>query len=128
MNGLLLDSHVFLWLLYAPDKIGAKAKIALRDADSVYVSVVSLWELTLKFDKGKLAYPPAELIKGVDALNATLLPLQPAHLLELPKIKLTHQDPFDRLLLAQSKIEKLDLLTADTLLLKSAYTTQDVRQ
>lgn len=120
---LLVDSHVFVWLLYEPDKITDQWRTHIGTAEAVSVSIASLWELTLKHSKGKLRYGPAELTAGVDALNLELLPLKPEHLQVLPAVKLPHADPFDSLLVAQCQAEGCTLMTADSLLLQSAYVT-----
>ena len=120
---VLIDSHVLIWLLYEPEKITAKAKELIQTADVVYVSAVSLWELTLKFSKDKLAYPPAEFIAGAQALNLERLPLRDEHILTMLGIQLAHKDPFDALLAAQSETEGCIFLTADSHILESKYRT-----
>lgn len=120
---VLIDSHVLIWLLYEPEKVSVKAKELIQTADVVYVSAVSLWELTLKFGKGKLAYSPAELVQGVGALNLNKLPLRDEHILTILDIQLTHKDPFDALLVAQSESESCIFLTADSHILESKYRT-----
>ena len=124
---MLIDSHVLIWLLYEPEKIGSGSAKSLKSAEKVFVSPVSLWELTLKFTKGKLTYSPQELSQGIEALNLNRLALLDRHILALPNIELVHSDPFDRLLIAQAKIENIPLITADELLLKSSYQTIDCR-
>lgn len=125
---LLLDSHVFVWLLYAPGPLGPGARSAIDSAERVVLSTVSLWELTLKNVKGRLPHPPAELIRGVAALGVQELPIEHRHLETLPEITLPQGDPFDALLVAQSRADDLVLLTADRALLGSSYPTMDVRR
>lgn len=120
---LLIDSHVFIWLLYEPEKVSPKVQQLIQTADAVYISLVSLWELALKFDKKKLAYSPKELAAGIKALNLQILPLETEHIVGIAKIGLTHKDPFDKLLISQSQAEGCVLLTADSHLLKSSYQT-----
>ncbi len=126
MAKLLIDSHVLIWLLYEPKRIGALATQMLAETETVFVSTLSLWELTLKFSKHKLAYSPEELIEGVKSLGADRLPLHDNHLLQISHIDLPHKDPFDRTLIAQSEAENCILLTADQNLLNSTYRTADV--
>ncbi len=125
MNGskVLLDSHILVWLLYEPEKITAQVKELIQTADIVFLSQVSLWELTLKYSKDKLAYEPAELVQGVQALNLQKLPLRDEHILAILDIQLAHKDPFDTLLMAQSVTEDCTFLTADSFLLQSKYHT-----
>lgn len=120
---ILIDSHILIWLLYEPEKITAKARELIQTAAVVYLSAVSLWELTLKFSKDKLAYSPAELVEGVQVLNLERLPLRDEHILAILGVQLTHKDPFDVLLVAQSQTEDCILLTADSNILDSKYRT-----
>ena len=120
---VLIDSHILVWLLYEPEKITAKAKDLLQNADVVYLSGVSLWELALKFRKGKLAYAPTDLAKGAQALNLDRLQLRDEHILNVQNIRLGHKDPFDSLLVAQSDTEDCMFLTADSRILESSYLT-----
>lgn len=120
---LLIDSHVLVWLLYEPDKISREASDLLQAADAVYLSYVSLWELALKFNKHKLAYSPKELIAGAKELNLDRLPLRDQHMLSLDNVKLSHKDPFDTLLVAQSEAEGCAFMTADSRILDSSHHT-----
>lgn len=122
-NKILIDSHVFIWLLYDSKRISPEAQKVLSDADKVYLSHVSLWELTLKFNKQQLAYSPKQLLKGAELLNLDRLPIRDQHLLGLTNIKLSHKDPFDALLLAQSESEGCTFMTADKVILSSSYKT-----
>ncbi|MFT3877461.1 MAG: type II toxin-antitoxin system VapC family toxin [Propioniciclava sp.] len=124
---LLIDSHVYLWLLFAPESLGREALRALDDADEVLLSTVSLWELTLKSAKGKLPHDATELMAGVAALGVRELPIEHRHLLALPNVALPHRDPFDAMLVAQASVDQSCLLTADGYLLGSEYTTLDAR-
>ncbi len=125
-TSVLIDSHVLIWLLYEPEKISAQATKLLQEADSVYLSVVSMWELALKFKKKKLAYAPEDLIRGAKLLNLEHLALQNAHILKMLDIQLLQKDPFDNLLLAQSQVEGCIFLTNDANILKSSYKTHSV--
>jgi PIN domain nuclease of toxin-antitoxin system len=120
---VLIDSHVLVWLLYEPDKVSTKTQNLLQEADVVYLSSVSLWELALKFYKHKLTYSPKELILGAEELNLERLSFRDQHILSLENIKLSHRDPFDSLLLAQSEAERSIFVTADSRILDSGYRT-----
>ena len=124
---LLLDSHVFLWLLFHPLRVRPHVQQALEAADSVTVSIVSLWELTLKHTKGKLPHGPQELSEGAEALRINVHPVRTDHIVLLPELRLEHKDPFDQLLIAQCQVDQLVLVTADTALLTSDYATLDAR-
>jgi PIN domain nuclease of toxin-antitoxin system len=120
---LLIDSHILIWLLYEPDKLSLQAKNLIEEAEAVYVSTVSLWELTLKFNIQKLAYSPHELIMGAEELNLNRMLLRDEHVLSTLDIKLPHKDPFDTLLIAQNEVEDCLFLTADNQILNSSYHT-----
>lgn len=124
---VLLDSHVFLWLLFAPENLGKETRTALNSVDQAWLSTVSLWELTLKHAKGRLPHPPGELTEGVAAIGISELGIQHRHLVELPRIELPHNDPFDAMLTAQAHTEGLTLMTADGHLLASRYDTWNAR-
>lgn len=120
---LLIDSQVLIWLLYSPEKIGTQAHESIENVGEVYLSIISLWELTIKFGKQKLPYSPTELSNGADALNLIRMSLQENHILQLPTIQTPHGDPFDRMLLAQAETEGCHLLTSDKELLSTKYKT-----
>jgi PIN domain nuclease of toxin-antitoxin system len=120
---VLIDSHILIWLLYEPENISPEAQNLLQAADAVYLSSVSLWELALKFNKHKLAYSPKELIAGAEELSLDRLSLRDQHILSLGSVKLTHKDPFDALLVAQSEAEGCIFMTADGRILGSSHHT-----
>lgn len=122
-NRILIDSHALIWLLYEPERISSKAKDFIKTADTVCYSPVNLWELTLKFSISKLAYSPNDLVSGINELNLDRLALRDEHILNILNIQLTHNDPFDTLLLAQSESEGYTFLTADNFILSSKYRT-----
>lgn len=110
---LLLDSHILIWALFEPDRLGKQTRRHIAQADEVFLSLTSIWELAIKHSKGKLLYSPDELLDGLKPLGVSLLAIKPNHILGLQYIQTTHQDPFDRLLLAQARAEGLKLITAD---------------
>ena len=122
---ILLDTHLLLWLLYEPENIGKQAKSTLKSADVIYVSIVSIWELAIKFSKKRLVYSPDELVRGARSAGFQDLPLRTASVINLPAIKLGHKDPFDQLLVSQAETEGCTFLTADRVILQSPYQTID---
>lgn len=124
----LIDSHVFVWLVFAPDQIGLGARAEITSAERVALSVVSLWELALKHAKGRFPHSAEEITQAVAALGAEELAIEHRHLLALGDIDLPQGDPFDTLLTAQAQADDLVLLTADRQLLGSPYPTFDVRR
>ena len=123
MQCVLIDSHVLVWLIYNSDKLSNTAKQQLQNANEVFVSQVSLIELTMKHGAGKLAYGPKDIIAGCKAANIQILPISTEHLQAYAGVALDHKDPFDRLLVAQCIHENMQLMTADTILLGLTYNT-----
>ncbi len=113
----LLDTHVFLWLAACPEKLSSKVeKIVLNSENSLFLSIVSLLEMQIKIQLGKLYLdmPLVELWHGQQAKSLlTLLPAKEEHVWTLAKIPQIHKDPFDRLLIAQSLNENMPFITAD---------------
>lgn len=114
---LLLDTHIFIWWASEPEKLSQTALTALEDAtNELILSVVSAWEIQIKIQLGKLKLNKslAELLKSQREHNELqILPLELGHVLTLDMLPLHHNDPFDRLLIAQSISERLTIVTAD---------------
>jgi PIN domain nuclease of toxin-antitoxin system len=117
MMNFLLDTHVFLWLAACPEKLSSKVeKIVLNSENSLFLSIVSLWEMQIKIQLGKLDLdlPLMELWHGQQAKSQLiLLPAKEEHVWTLANLPQIHKDPFDRLLIAQSLYENLPIITAD---------------
>ena len=115
--GYLIDSHVLLWWWFDPDRLSSTVLERLIDpANSILVSAASVWELSLKYHRGKLP----ELGDAIADLQGLLqadgfigLPITAAHGLRAGAYPQPHRDPFDRILAAQTELERLVLLTAD---------------
>lgn len=118
---LLLDTHVFLWFISADPRIQPTHRDAIRDLDNeVYLSVVSLWEATIKHQLGKLPLPesPARYLPHQRQVHQIMpLPLDEASVMQLPKLPDLHRDPFDRMLVCQALAHELMLVTVDNALL-----------
>jgi len=114
---LLLDTHVFLWLMSEPSKVSQNVLAACQDSDNqLILSVASIWEIQIKQQLGKLKLDVAleELIKDQRVANGLqILPIELPHILALNDLPLHHNDPFDRLLIAQSRIEHMRLISVD---------------
>lgn len=113
----LLDTHVLIWALDGSKKLPAKARDLLLDGTHEhYVSTASVWELVIKVAQGKLLLGRDldELESGIEAAGFKLLPVHIRHAIAVASLPNHHRDPFDRLLIAQCRVETLRLLTADT--------------
>lgn len=110
---LLLDSHVVLWWLLDPDRLGqAMIDEIGRAGDRVYVSTASTWEIEIKRHARRLELPTG-IASQIDAEGFTHLPIQSHHAEAAAELPMHHRDPFDRMLVAQAQIERLTLVTAD---------------
>ena len=109
---LLLDSHVILWWLADDPRLSRKARRLIERADEAYVSAATTWELALKVSLGKLEMP-GSFIETVEEEGFLHLPVTPVHAVAVKALPWHHRDPFDRLLVAQAKVEGLRLVTAE---------------
>ena len=107
---ILVDTYLVLWARIAPEKLSAGERRALDDARSCYVSAVSLWEIAILMALDRVARDQ-RLLAVPDGFD--LLPVLPDHCKELVALPLRHRDPFDRMLIAQARAERLALLTRD---------------
>ena len=111
---LLLDSHAFLWWLTEDPKLKAEARQAVADpASVVYVSAATVWELSIKAALGKLDLDGADLAEEIEANDFVELPVTARHSLAAAALPRHHEDPFDRMLIAQAQIEDLTIVTRD---------------
>ncbi|MEO8052665.1 MAG: type II toxin-antitoxin system VapC family toxin [Acidobacteriota bacterium] len=113
---LLLDTHAFLFAISEPERLTAKTRRQLASLEvERWVSVVSLWEIAIKVQIGKLAMPLDESFytRHLRALKARVLAMNPQHSLALMRLPMHHRDPFDRLLIAQAQEEGLTLVRRD---------------
>ncbi len=109
---VLLDTHLLLWSLYQPRKVTRQAR-ALMARSEVFVSVASLWEMSIKSAIGKLKVNASEVLDVLEPTGFELMSIEAAHVLEAGQLPDLHQDPFDRVLVAQAKVENMTLLTND---------------
>lgn len=110
---LLLDTHIFYWSFYNPEKLSNKAISTIMQAEAVFVSSASIWETAIKIRLGKMDGSPVELAAEIAAAGFQELPVWSRHALLVADLPMHHSDPFDRLLIAQAMSEPLHFLTAD---------------
>lgn len=111
---LLLDGHVFLWWLAEDLKLGAEARQAIADpASIVHVSAATVWELSIKAVLGKLDLGGADLVEEIQENDFIELPMTARHAVAAAILPRNHQDPFDRMLIAQAQVEGLTIVTRD---------------
>lgn len=108
---LLLDTHALLSLLFADGRLSRPAEDAIERPDTqLLVSVVSVWEVAIKRSVGKLA-APADLLQHIDETQAAILTITARHAQATGELPLHHRDPFDRLLIAQARLEGCAIVT-----------------
>ncbi len=118
---LLLDTHVALWAVTDDARLGKEARqLIANPRHIVHASVVSLWEIVIKHAVKPVAMPVSgeEAETYFQAAGYQSLPVTAAHVLAVAGLPAIHQDPFDRLLVAQAQTDQLLLLTADSQVLR----------
>ena len=111
---LLLDTHVLLWSVLADPALPTRFRVALEAPDAeIFVSAVTVWEVVIKRALGKLAVPDT-LFDQALAAGCIELPVTWAHARAVETLPPHHADPFDRLLIAQARVEDLVLVSADS--------------
>lgn len=109
---LLLDTHVLLWWLADSPRLGREARGLIARSPAVHVSAASAWEIGIKRAIGKLT-APANLPEALANSGFFALSITIEHAAAAASLPRHHDDPFDRMLVAQAKAEKLTLLTSD---------------
>ena len=114
---ILLDTNVLIWALNDDRALTRRLRAAITSPTAqVHVSVVSAWEIAIKYQCGKLSFdvPVEEVLSRILAGTVwPVLPVLPAHIPELLALPMHHRDPFDRLLIAQARAEGMAIATAD---------------
>ena len=113
---LLLDTHVFLWTQSDPERLRGQRELIEDTQNTLLVSAVTPWEITVKYGLGRLDLPepprhyvPERLLR----LDAQGVSIEHAHVLAVAELPRLHRDPFDRLLVAQAKLLDAAIVTAD---------------
>ncbi|MGH7577610.1 MAG: type II toxin-antitoxin system VapC family toxin [Longimicrobiales bacterium] len=113
----LLDTHAFIWWSTADSRLGKRATRIIRDSDNeLLFSAASAWEIATKHRLGKLREAETILEDLPEALSLSrfeALPISLEHAAEAGSLSGAHRDPFDRMLIAQSRIERIPVVTAD---------------
>ncbi len=114
---IILDTHAFLWWIIDDPQLSPRAREIMGEGDNdLFLSVASGWEIAIKAQLGRLRLPdradrfvPEQLTRN----GIEVLPIQMSHVLHVARLPEIHRDPFDRLIVAQSIIEKVPILTHD---------------
>lgn len=113
---VLIDTQCWLWMCATPERLSRKTQALLLDPRTErLLSVASIWELTIKFQLGKLPLPasPYDFVPSRLATTRTdTLPISASHALRIGLLPSHHRDPFDRMIIAQALVEGVPVLTA----------------
>lgn len=112
---MLLDTCAFIWFLEDNPKLSHGAKAAIEDGEMVYLSIVSLWEIAIKKNLGKLEIKQTmtELVQICQDADITILPIKTSYLDKLETLPGIHGDPFDRLIVSTAMEEGVSIVTHD---------------
>lgn len=114
---ILLDTHLMLWWLTSDRRLPKQAERLIADSDNeVYVSAASVWEIAIKSALGRIEGDVTEIEAALEPSGLVQLQINGKHAVQVSKLPLYHQDPFDRMLVAQSLVEPMRLLTHDRIL------------
>lgn len=110
---ILLDTNAFLWAAVNSDRLQPVGEMLLDSGNTVFVSVVSWWEIAIKRRIGKLDVSLPELVESAHGNDFRDLPLLRRHAEALADIPIHHKDPFDHMILAQAMAENMLVVTGD---------------
>ena len=113
---LLLDTHVALWAITDDQRLSSKAReLLLHPRNTIWVSAVNIWEIAIKHSLGRESMPVSgkEALEHFHQAGYKFLAVEPEHAALVETLENHHQDPFDRLLIAQALTEPMRLLTHD---------------
>jgi PIN domain nuclease of toxin-antitoxin system len=114
---ILLDTHIFLWFISGDRQLSQKFQDAIRNADNeVYLSAISIWEVIVKYQLGKLSLPESPEIylpKQRELHQISSLAFDEMSVIQLAKLPPLHRDPFDRMLVCQALQHNLTIATVD---------------
>lgn len=113
---ILLDTHIFLWLQTEPERLGAHLALVEDRRNTLLVSAASSWEIAIKYALGRLSLPEAPerfVPERLRLIGADALAIEHSHALAVAALPPLHNDPFDRLLVAQAGLLDVPILTAD---------------
>lgn len=112
----VLDTHALIWFINGDKLLPTKTRHLIENSDTeCYISIASLWEIAIKISLNKLEMKTAfsDLSEILISSNIDILPITFEHINQLTKLKYFHRDPFDRIIISQSIVEKLPVITKD---------------
>lgn len=116
----LLDTHILIWLAAKPEKLNKDVENIITNYNNeIYFSVANIWEIAIKKALKKIEIDPEILRKGLFENGFKELAVKSEHVLNTLKLPNMHQDPFDRILVSQARVENHTLITADSKIIDS---------
>lgn len=113
---IILDTHSFIWFIDGDENLSLKARKEIENIANIkFISIASIWEMAIKVNLGRLELnqPFENINKQILQNGFEILPILFNHTLKLTKLALHHRDPFDRLIIAQSLVEKMPVVSKD---------------
>jgi PIN domain nuclease of toxin-antitoxin system len=112
----LIDTHILIWHLEDDEQLSFYyGQLIENPANSIFVSIVSFWEIAIKSSLGKLSLSRSidEIVLEIERSTSTVLPIEPTHTIRVAQLPFLHKDPFDRMIIAQALSEDFSIMTAD---------------
>jgi len=112
----ILDTHILIWFLEGNRSLSSsRRQIISQSQNDVFVSIASLWEMAIKISLSKLTLSQSldDVIKQIAAEDIEILPITAEHTLQVSILPFHHRAPFDRIIIVQSRVENLPLMTND---------------
>jgi len=119
MTRYIVDTHIFLWMDSAPNRLSERLRSVVDDDSNVlYLSYAAIWEIQIKVSNGrlKLSLPLKDLISDLKASKLQLLPIQINDIYRTARLPKIHHDPFDRMMIAQALERDMTLITVDEMI------------
>lgn len=113
---ILIDTHALIWFITNDNKLSVKNKAFIEDLENIFfVSIASYWEIAIKYSLGRLELKDNlhHIFEIIENKSFNILPITKIHILQLASLEFHHQDPFDRLMIAQAIVEDLTILSKD---------------
>lgn len=114
---LLIDTHILIWFLEGNKMLSKlRRQFISNPQNDIFISIATLWEIAIKISVGKLTLAKSfgDVIKQIATEDIEILPISPEHTLQVSNLPFHHRDPFDRIIIAQSQVENLAIMTNDT--------------
>ncbi len=116
---ILLDTHAFIWAMAEPDMLSEQARTALRENPDVFLSAAAIWEIAIKragFGEAALPFSASEAHAMAQEAGLEILPISAHHAELTEHLPPHHRDPFDRVMIAQARLEGMAFMTRDAVM------------